>query len=79
MGADRIYGLGMGELPTAIAAVLELQLYIMALVVEAAVTGDRQAALEGLIVDPTVPDPETAEKVLDEMLVAQSDLLPQFQ
>jgi alpha-galactosidase/6-phospho-beta-glucosidase family protein len=69
----------MGELPTAIAAVLELQLYIMDLVIEAAVTGDRQAALEGLIVDPTVPDPETAEKVLDEMLIAQSDLLLQFQ
>jgi alpha-galactosidase len=79
VGADRIYGLGMGELPTAIAAVLELQLYIMDLVVDAAVTGDRQAALEGLIVDPTVPDPETAEKILDEMLIAQSDLLPQFQ
>ena len=79
VGADRIYGLGMGALPTAIAAIMELQLYIMDLVVEAAVTGDRQTALEALIVDPNVPDPATAEKILDEMLLAQAELLPQFQ
>ena len=79
VGADRIFGLGMGALPPAIAGILELQLYIMDLVVEAAVTGDRQAALEALIIDPAVPDPHTAEKILDEMLHAQADLLPQFQ
>ncbi|MBC8229089.1 alpha-glucosidase/alpha-galactosidase [bacterium] len=79
VGADRIYGLGMGALPTAIAAIMELQLHIMDLVVEAAVTGDRQTALEALIIDPNVPDPATAEKILDEMLLAQSELLPQFQ
>lgn len=79
VGADRIYGLGMGELPPAIAALMELQLGIMDLVVEAAVTGDRQAALEALIIDPTVPDPETAQKILDQMLVAQAEFLPQFE
>jgi alpha-galactosidase len=79
VGADCIYGLGMGALPTAIAAILELQLYIMDLVVEAAVTGNRQTALEALIIDPNVPNPATAEKVLDEMLLAQAELLPQFQ
>jgi alpha-galactosidase/6-phospho-beta-glucosidase family protein len=79
VGADRIYGLGISELPTAIAAVLELQLYIMDLVIEAAVTGDRRTALEALIIDPTVPGPAVAEKILDEMLMAQADLLPQFQ
>lgn len=78
VGADRIYGLGMGALPTSIAAVLELQLHIMDLVVEAAVTGDRKTAMEALIIDPTVPDPMTAEKILDEMLLAQAELLPQF-
>jgi alpha-galactosidase/6-phospho-beta-glucosidase family protein len=55
------------------------QLDVMELNVEAAVTGDRQTALEGLIIDPLVPDPATAEKILDEMLVAQADYLPQFQ
>ncbi len=79
VGADRIYGLGMGDLPTAIAATMDLQLHIMDLVIEAAVTGDRKTALEALVIDPTVPDPATAEKILDELLIAQADLLPQFQ
>lgn len=78
VGADRIYGLGMGELPTAIASLMNRQLDIMELNVEAAVTGDRQTALEGLIIDPLVPDPETAEKILDEMLIVQADYLPEF-
>ena len=71
-------GLGMGELPTPIASLMERQLAVMDLNVEAAVTGDRQTALEGLVIDPLMPDPKTAEKILDEMLVAQADYLPQF-
>ena len=78
VGADRIYGLHIGELPTAIAGVLSLQLNIMDLVVEAAVKGDRQAALEALLIDPNVPGPATAQKILDEMLALQKDYLPQF-
>jgi alpha-galactosidase/6-phospho-beta-glucosidase family protein len=31
------------------------------------------------MIDPCVPDPAAAQKILDEMLVAQADLLPQFQ
>jgi alpha-galactosidase/6-phospho-beta-glucosidase family protein len=79
IGADRIYGLAMGELPTLIASLLNNQLDIMDLNVEAAVHGSRKAALEGLILDPLVPNPEVAEKILDEMLVAQAGYLPQFQ
>jgi alpha-galactosidase len=78
VGADRIYGMGMGALPPAIAAVMELQLFIMDLVVEAAVTGNRQTALQALLVDPNVPSPAVAEKILDEMLIAQAEFLPQF-
>jgi alpha-galactosidase len=78
VGANRVYGLSMGEMPTAIAGVLEHQLYIMDLVVKAAVEGDRQAALEALIIDPNVPSPDVAQKILDEMLIAQKAYLPQF-
>ena len=78
VGADRIFGLGMGELPPAIASLMNRQLDVMELNVEAAVTGDRQTALEGLMIDPLVPDPETAARILDEMLIAQKDYLPQF-
>ena len=78
VAGDRIYGLEMGPLPPAIAAVMELQLYIMDLVVDAAVTGNRQTALEALMVDPNVPNPTVAGKILDEMLTLQAELLPQF-
>jgi len=78
VGADRIFGLGMGELPPTITSLMNRQLDVMELNVEAAVTGDRQTALEGLLIDPLVPDPETAAKILDEMLIAQKDYLPQF-
>jgi len=50
----------------------------MELAVEAAVTGDRRTALQALIIDPAVPSPAAAEKILEEMLVAQKDYLPQF-
>jgi len=78
VGADRIYGLALGEMPPAIAALLELQLRIMDLVVEAAVTGDRQTALQALLIDPGVPSPEAARNILDEMIAAEKDYLPQF-
>jgi alpha-galactosidase len=78
VGANKVYGLHMGEMPQAIAGVLEHQLYIMDLVVKAAVEGDRQAALEALSIDPNVPSPDVAAKILDEMLILQKDYLPQF-
>ncbi len=76
--AGRIYGLPVGPLAAPIAAMMDLQLRIMDLVVDAAVTGSRQLALEALLIDPTVPDPQSAQKMLDEMLLAQAELLPQF-
>jgi alpha-galactosidase/6-phospho-beta-glucosidase family protein len=50
----------------------------MDLVVKAAAEGDRKAALEALIIDPNTPSPDVAEKILDEMLIAQKAYLPQF-
>jgi alpha-galactosidase/6-phospho-beta-glucosidase family protein len=79
VNVGRIYRPGMGDLPLAIAWLLERQLTIMDLNVEAAVTGDRRTALEGLILDPLVPDPAMAEKILDAMLVAQAEYLLRFQ
>jgi 6-phospho-beta-glucosidase len=52
---------------------------IIDLAVEAAVTGDRRTALEALMIDPLVPDPQTADNILEEMLVLQAELLPQFE
>jgi alpha-galactosidase len=78
ISGDRIYGVGVGDLPLPIASLMNRQLDVMDLNLEAAVTGDRKTALEGLALDPLVPNPDIASKVLDEMLIAQKDYLPQF-
>lgn len=45
---------------------------------EAAVTGDRSKALMALMINPLVMSQKTAEIVLDEMLEANKEYLPQF-
>lgn len=46
--------------------------------IEAAVTGDYGTALQAFTTNPLVPSGTTAKKVLNEMLVAHKDYLPQF-
>ncbi|AZN39321.1 6-phospho-beta-glucosidase [Paenibacillus albus] len=48
------------------------------LTIEAAVAGDRGIALQAMVHHPLVPNVETAVKLLDEMLEANRDYLPQF-
>lgn len=45
---------------------------------EAAVTGDYGLALQAFILNPLIPSGETAKRVLDELLIAHKDHLPQF-
>ncbi len=78
VGGGDIQPLRIGNLPTGIAALCARQVAIQELTVEAAVTGNRQAALQALCLDPVVPDMPTAQAVLDELLAAQAPYLPQF-
>jgi alpha-galactosidase/6-phospho-beta-glucosidase family protein len=48
------------------------------LVADAAVKGDRNLALQALLIDEMAILPEKAEAMLDELLLASRDLLPQF-
>ena len=48
------------------------------LVIEAAVTGDYNKALVALTINPLIPSDKMAKIVLDELLVAHEDYLPQF-
>ena len=50
----------------------------MDLTVEAAVTGDRNRALQAMLPDPVVDSVAAGEKVIDEMLRVQAEYLPQF-
>jgi alpha-galactosidase len=73
-----IHPLKLGKLPRGIANILLNEANLQDLVVEAAITGDYTTALQALSMDATVPSPQVARKLLDEMLETQKDFLPQF-
>ncbi|MFH7859575.1 MAG: alpha-glucosidase/alpha-galactosidase [Candidatus Aenigmatarchaeota archaeon] len=73
-----IHCLSMGYLPKGIVSLLETQVAIGELNVEAAVTGSRELAFQAMLLDPVVNSIEIAEKVFNELLEVHSDLLPLF-
>ncbi len=75
---DRILPVQVGPLPPGIAQLCGRQVAVQELVVEAAVHGDRSAALQALVLDPLVPDVSTARRILDALLREHADYLPQF-
>jgi len=68
----------IGLLPKAIEAILRQQLAHIDLTVEAALTGDRKAALQALLMHPSVSSLEVAKKMLDELIEHESNYLRQF-
>lgn len=71
----------VGPLPNPLAAHLRHYLSVHELTVEAALSGDRKAALNAFLEDPHVSSalrPEEAGKMLDELLKAHAQYLPQF-
>ena len=75
MGAQ---GFSVGPLPRGIAGHLKKLVTMQEMVVEAALTGDRNLALQALLMDPLVTEYSTARKMLDAMLRATKAYLPQF-
>lgn len=74
----QVEGEPVGALPPVIAGWCNLQAEIHHLNAKAAMEGDRQAALEALLLDPVVKDRFAAEKCLDAMLEANRAYLPRF-
>jgi alpha-galactosidase len=81
VGGYGIHPVHVGPLPEPIAANLRQHVDVFELVVEAALTGDRKIALDALLLDAqtaaVLTPPETG-KMLDEMLAAEAEFLPQF-
>lgn len=71
-------GLGVGPLPAGIAALLRRELDAARLGVDAAVHGDRQAALQCLLLDPCITDLDVAQEILDDYLETYREYLPAF-
>jgi len=74
----RIAGRPVGAMPDVLSEWCRRQMEIHRLTAAAAVTGDRRLALAALLLDPAVPDPQTAERLLDAMLLANRRYLPRF-
>ena len=68
----------VGPLSPILAEWCRQQTVIHRLNAKAAMEGDRQAALEVMLLDPVVPDRFAAGKCLDAMLEAHRDYLPRF-
>jgi len=67
-----------GEAPLVLKGMLEKRFVWQELVADAGVKGDRQAALQALMMDEMAIWPDKAEKMLDELLNASRKLLTQF-
>lgn len=68
----------MGEAPLVLKGMLEKIIAWEELVVDAGVKGDRNLAMQALMLDPAAIVPEKAERMLDELLANSKELLPQF-
>ncbi len=73
-----IHPVHMGSLPAPIAELCRRETAVAQLCVDAAVEGDRQKALQCLLLDPVITDIATARKVLDDYLTSYREYLPQF-
>jgi len=73
-----IHPVHTGSLPEAIAEILRRETTVSQLCVDAAVEGNRQKALQCLLLDPVVNDIELAKQILDDYMLAYKEYLPQF-
>lgn len=70
--------LQMDEAPTVLKGVLEKRFAWQELVADAAVSGDRELAMQALMLDEMAIWPDRARAMLEELLEASKPLLPQF-
>lgn len=75
---EGIKGENVGSIPESIAELCRRELEVVRLNVDAAVKGDRQAALQCLLFDPVITDLDTAQNILDDYLLTYRTHLPQF-
>jgi len=73
-----VHGKHIGRMPRGIEMLLMREVLLQDAVVEAAITGDYNLALQALCMDATVPNPNIARAILDKMLAVQEQYLPQF-
>ncbi len=78
IGGSGALPLRMGALPPIVAELCRREAARVEFVVDAAVRGNRELALQALALDPTVDDLDIARAVLDDYLETHKHTLPQF-
>lgn len=73
-----VNGVHVGTLPEPIVELLRREAALVEMVVEAAMTGDRNLALQTLLLDPMINDIGRARAILDDYLATFANYLPQF-
>jgi alpha-galactosidase len=71
-------GVSVGSLPEGVAELCRREIVVVQLGVDAAVEGDRQKALQCLLLSPCITDMDVARQILDAYLEAYREHLPQF-
>lgn len=75
---EGIHPVHIGALPETVAELCRREISVTQLCVDAVVAGDRQKALQCLLLDPVITDIEVAKQILDDYLTSYRDYLPQF-
>ncbi len=78
MNGAGVQAIDQGALPEALAELCRREAAVTQLCVDAAVQGDRQAALQCMLLDPMITDLDVARQILDDYLITYRDHLPQF-
>ena len=73
-----IHPVHVGSLPDTIAELCRRETMVAQLCVDAAVEGNREKALQCLLLDPVITDIETGRKILYDYLTSYKEYLPQF-
>ena len=71
-------GLNFPALPDGIAEMCRRELSLSEMYVDAAITGDRNLALQAMLMDPMISDIDTGRAILDALLEEFAEYLPQF-
>ena len=66
------------DFPATLAAIIERRLAPVGLTVEAALTGDRDLAVEAMLADGAVTNPDVARRLVGAYLAEQAQYLPRF-
>jgi len=73
-----VHPLSVGALPAGIAELLRREITVSQLCVDSVLEGNRQKALQCLLLDPVIRDLDLARQVLDDYLATYREYLPQF-